>query len=366
MGYRIPFSNESYLQCVKFSFAVGLKKLLSIKIIFMKRKLFVNIGAVLVTVLILSSCKKEAIQLKTLEASTTNEALKSASYKKDNECRLTYLDWPGSGTWQFHYNSKGLADKWSIDYGFGLPVTEETLFYDNENRLIRANEVYFSLNYVYLFTYKDKRISSISRSSVEFPDEVQNFQFTYNKKGQNIRQDDVVNDQHILMFYDARGNCTKTDTYIGTDLWISDNYQFDATARNPRLNVPGIELGFPFYGGTFMTDKNWFISNRTLFYESGIPYMLNDYDPSKTTITTGNHNFPSSALYYDAVSEADINITFGYKNCNGAASGQEQVYPQNNLNAATNKNFGQRQTLLFRSSAKSLKERIQQLRRGIK
>ena len=195
-----------------------------------------------------------------------------------------------------------------IDYGYG--VIEEKMYYDRNNRLIKADEVYFGSNYVYRFYYTGKRLTRMTRTGVDFPDDVQDFLFTYNKKGQIIRQDDDNLDAHVLMEYDHMGNCTRTDLYFGSDLVYSDNYTFEKPIKNPLLNVPGIEIGFLAYGGTYVSNKRWFSSNRTVIADNGVPVVFNDYDPSKTIPNTGRHNLPHSVNYYDRINETSFDIRF--------------------------------------------------------
>ncbi|MEO6636836.1 MAG: hypothetical protein ABIN25_01080, partial [Ginsengibacter sp.] len=222
----------------------------------MQKKLITIASLLIITVLFLFSCTKEV-----REFQENNAPVSSINERNENSCRLVYHYWEASGTWQFQYNSKGLADKWIIDYGYGYPLHINEMTYDDHNRLIHSNEVLFDLHYVYDFYYSDKRISRLVRTSVEFPEQVQDFLFRYNKKGDLIRQDDNLNDEHVVMTYDAMGNCTQGNIYLGKELWWSDNYTFYAPVKNPRTAIPGITIGFPFYGGTDFTNKRWFTSN---------------------------------------------------------------------------------------------------------
>jgi hypothetical protein len=153
---------------------------------------------------LISSCKKEVNTPTTQPA----EILAVSNHANvESKCRLVYFDWPNSSTWRFHYNEKGLADQWIIDYGFGSPLHTNAMTYDEQNRMIQSTEVYFGFNYVMDFFYENNRISRLRRTSLDFPDVGQNFIYTYNAKGEITRQDDNVNDIHVLMFYDAMGNC---------------------------------------------------------------------------------------------------------------------------------------------------------------
>ena len=305
--------------------------------------------------LLISSCKKE-LNTPTTQAGEILAISNNANV--ESKCRLAYLNWPTSSTWQFHYNEKGLADQWIIDYGFGAPLHTNEMTYDDENRMIQSKEVYFGLNYVIDFYYSDNRITRLKRASVEFPEFVQDFVHTYNSKGEIIRQDDYVNDVHVLMSYDPMGNCTKTDVYFGDFLAYSDNYTFEQSTRNPQLNIPGVTIGFPFYGGTLISNKRWFTSNLTIIAPNGV---FNHYDPTQTEITEGNHHFPITANYYDLISQAPINITFGYENCNGSAKSVSPLLQP--ASTQRNEKYGLRPGLILtRNSVQQLHEKIQRVR----
>ena len=326
----------------------------------MKKNLAIPGSVILSVLLLFSGCQKE------VKEQTVNSEIED-QFKQDhegdkNECRLVLLDWSagGAGLWQFHYNKKGLADQWTIDYGDG--VIEEKIYYDKNNRLIKADENYYGSGYVYRFYYTGRRLTRATRTSVDFPDDANDFTYTYNRKGQNIRQDDVKSDIHVLMDYDAMGNCTRTDLYFGSDLYYSDNYTFEKPIKNPLLNVPGIETGFLSYGGTYMGNKRWFTSNRTVIYDNGVPFVFNDYDPSKTIPITDRHNLPVSVNYYDRISETSFDIVFDYDNCGGKTGQQDHRSFQGNMNKQANRSILQIHPVLFWGSLKSIKEQIQKFR----
>ena len=325
----------------------------------MKKNAFILTISLLLGVLFFTGCQKEINE--SLEGKSGDAAASENTSNKnqENSCRLINLDWPTIGIWQFHYNDKGLADQWIIDYGFGLPLHTNTMTYDENNRLIQSNEDFFGVDYVYQFYYAGKRLTRLTRTNVDFPDDVLDFQYTYDSKGQNTRQDDHNTDTHVLMYYDALGNCTRTDIYFGNDLYYSDNYTFYAPVRNPRQNIPGVEFGFPFYGTGGISDKWWFTSNKTIIYDNGTPFLFNDYDPNQTTINTGSNNFPGTASYYDRFTEGSIVITFDYDNCGGESVETNNRYSQGNRSIESNKTT---RPLLGRASAKSIKEQIQKLR----
>jgi hypothetical protein len=330
----------------------------------MKKNYLQLSGLFLLFLLTIIGCQKEISESQVKDKAEDAEASVNTASRnnKENSCRLVSLDWSagGAGLWQFHYNEKGLADQWKIDYGYG--TIEEKMYYDKNNRLIKADEIYFGSNYEYRFYYTGKRLTRATRINVDFPEDAMDFTYTYNWKGQNIRQDDVVRDEHVLMYYDAMGNCTRTDIYLGSDLWYSDNYTFEKSIKNPLLNVPGVETGFLSYGGTYMSNKRWFTTNRTVIYDAGVPFVFNDYDPSKTIANNDRHNLPLSVNYFDRISGTSFDIVFDYENCDGRSGHQHHHHSQANKNMQANSSIPQIHPVYW-GSLKSLKEQADQLRR---
>jgi hypothetical protein len=330
------------------------------KKLFMKKNYLKIISSFLLAVLFIAGCQKE-----TKESTGSNELVNSAAKARENSCRTTVDDWPTVGRMEFHYNDKGLADEWTIDYGFGSPLHTNEMTYDNNDRLIQSNEFYFGSTYIYHFYYTGKLLTRLTRVNVDDPADAIDAIMTYNSKGQIIRQDDDVFDSHVLMTYDNIGNCTRTDLYFGDELYFSDIYSFNQPVRNPRAAVPGVDIGFPFYGTGGFSNKRMFTSNRTEIYDNGNLFLYNDYDPAQTTINTGNHNYPSSATYYDRVTEEPLTITFDYENCNGNGSTAKSGNSQTNINHGAKTSIKTTRQLLRMGSVKSMKEQIQKMKQQL-
>jgi hypothetical protein len=238
--------------------------------------------------------------------------------------------------------------------------------YDNNNRLIRSDENYLGTNYVYQFYYTGNKLTRLTFTNIDNPAVIFDLSFTYNSKGQNTRQDDDISDWHVLMTYDDMGNCTRSDLYFGTQLQVSDNYTFDYPARNPYAAIPGVSHTFPFWGGNIIRNKRWFSSNRKEIYDNGTMYLINDYDPAKTTIVTGNHDFPTSATYYDRVAEDNFTNTFDYENCNGSGSNAKAGSSQTNINPGSKTSIKSTKPFLKMGSQKSIKEQLQKMVQQLK
>lgn len=276
-------------------------------------------------------------------------------------CNLVTFDWVGASKWTFHYNEKGLADKWVIDYGDGFPEIE-TMIYNRDNRLIQANQSYHGVDYVVSFIYTHNRVTQLIWTLVGSSDAPDVINLTYNYKGQMTRQDDVTFDTHTLMYYDLLGNTTRTDIYFGTDPYFSDIYTFDKPVRNALLLVPGIPFGFPFYGTANFLNSRWFTSNTGVAYDNGTPIIVNDYDPSKTVFKTGLFDFPRSVTFYDNITQAPAYNNLMYS-CDGNGDIADETFPQSNSNMLTAKQPVHMGPMpLLRGSIQSIKNQIQKLR----
>src|SRR5207249_5596304 len=139
--------------------------------------------------------------------------------------------------WDFHYNNKGLADEWKNDYGGGF-VRNFKMKYDKFDKLIEAPgyDDFGNLVFTNFFTYSGNRI--ISQKWADLLGGVNGeILFSYNRKGQIVKEDDNINDIHAFLSYDNMGNSTRSDIYIGSDIYYSDIYEFDSPVRDPLLTV---------------------------------------------------------------------------------------------------------------------------------
>jgi hypothetical protein len=326
----------------------------------MKKRNFKPLGSLLLAVVWMAGCQKDTLEKN--GAAESNAVENSAHSPRENSCRTTVFDWQTFAKFEFHYNEKGLADQWNVDYGPGYPLHTNDLVYDDNDRLVQSNEVYFGLNNVWHFYYTGELLTHITRDNPDVPEMALEILLTYDNKGQNTRQDDELNDYHTLMTYDNMGNCIQADSYLGDELVYSDIYTFSLPVRNPRAAVPGIDLGFLFAGPVGFTDKRHFTSNRTDIYVNGDPFVFNDYDPARTVINTGNHNYPISATYYDRISDGTITVGFDYENCNGNGSTAKAGTPQGKLKPGINNSVRKAKPLLLRGSQKSMREQIQRMK----
>jgi hypothetical protein len=140
--------------------------------------------------------------------------------------------------------------------------------------------------------------------------------YTYNYKGQMIKEDDDINEYHSRFYYDNKGFNTKTEFFIGTDLIYVSLLKFDIPNRNPYLAVNGVNYGFPSFSWPLF-DKRFNSAGTTILYDEGSPVVIWDDDPAQTVMQTGAAHYLNNAHYYEKVSETPYDITFTYQNCNG-------------------------------------------------
>jgi len=263
------------------------------------------------------------------------------------------------GTWDFHYNDQGLADEWTIDQPGLFRIYK--MKYDKFNKVIEAPayDVFGNLVQTNHFTYSGNQIVK-----QEWNDIVNGgsgkMLFSHNSKGQIVSVEDAITDINVFFTYDNMGNCIRHDYYIGKEIFFSDRYQFDVRLRDPLLTVSGVDFLFAYYGATYF-DKLWYSRNLSIVYDiDGNPFVINDFDASKTDISTGNGNFPTSINYYDKVSESPLYFSFG-NSCNGN-NFTDQESSSGNRTSGINKAI-KHPSMLLLGSAKSIKEKLQELRK---
>src|SRR6187551_2046413 len=192
----------------------------------MKKDFILAVSTLVLIAAMLTGCKKESAQ--SGNANETN----GLQVGNNSSCKLTHNAWSYIFTWDFHYNDKGLADEWKIDYNNGY-VENYKMEYDKFNRLVQATAYDASDNKIILtsFTYSGNRLTKQSWTDILFSTSRETL-FSYNSKGQIVREDGS-DDTHEFQTYDNMGNCIRSDYYIGSDLYFSDIYEFDSEVRNP-------------------------------------------------------------------------------------------------------------------------------------
>ncbi len=238
----------------------------------------------------------------------------SKTNKNDNKCQLHSLVWSDGSFSNFHYNQKGLADKWYIQWAPGS-YNDQQMTYDNKNRLKNYHIFYEgggAINYTVYYTgnLATRATGYFDSNGALGADNV----YTYNRKGQMVREDDDVNDDHTIFYYNRDGFNTGSDFYVGTELIYQVFYKYNIPNKDPMLAINGVDFGFPYVNWPLF-DKRWWSQSSAILYDEGIPYVVYDTDPAQTTMQTGPHNYMTYLAFYNRATEAQENLTCTYQNC---------------------------------------------------
>jgi hypothetical protein len=285
----------------------------------MKKNLLKTLAVLITTVLLFSNCKKEIEQLPIMNDVQDEQV--SRPHDNDNKCQLRRVDFVNNQFltqfYEFHYNHKGLVDKWRLDYGELDGFREFQITYDNKNRIKKADAGGDYLT----FYYNGNFITHVTKHLVPSGKLIEDTYIKYDAKGQMIKQDEVLGDFHTRFFYNNKGFNTRTDYYVGNELVIESHHRFNISNRNPYFAVNGIDYGFPFPNWPLF-DKRLQSQDSTIEYgadeETGGPLLVSDFDPAKTRMQTGTHNYLKHVYYYDRAADplfSEKEITFTYQNC---------------------------------------------------
>lgn len=278
----------------------------------MKRNLFKRMLSLILLALVFTGCKKSTDQ----ELASVDDVNRRAGPGgHDNRCRLRSFVQSDGFNENFHYNDKGLADRWFIDYGDGTTF-DYHMTYDKRNRLKNARMVIEgdAVNFTFYNTgNRTTRLTGFYESNgAPYAD----IYYTYNRKGQMISLDDNVADLHSRFTYDRMGNNNRIDFYIGSELFYTYLLTFDVPNKNPYLALNGVDFGFVsnFFLAPYF-DKRWNNTGTFIIYDNGSPIVVADDDPAQTQLITGIGNYLTYAGYYDFVNEYYYDLRFEYENC---------------------------------------------------
>ena len=310
--------------------------------------------------LLATSCQKSIPELaiNTKPTVTVNSfeevtsALPDASLK--NQCQLTFAtDLGGYPNW-FHYNDKGLADEWRVDFSGVDPVVYKMLMqYDNKNRLSDA-QVHF--NGVLIGTVKfDWRNNQISTEHWDFDGYLFDVNNTYDAKGQIVKRENSDGTSRTEYKYSPEGNHLKDIVYFENEVNQSDEYTYNQPNKNPFLAIQGLPYQF-LYTNPFQA--KWFpTSDKFLIYDNGNPIVVLNIDPSKTIMQLTHQNYLSFATYYDSQSKSYLTKNFDYQNCGPLKNGSTKA-----IGLSAGKNLIKRSPLLL-GKPENIKKQIAALRK---
>ena len=335
----------------------------------MKKKLISLTTVMTFALLFFTGCQKE-IQQKEETPLAGENSLQSRTNDGDEQgCQLKHVDYGsiiGGYTLDFKYNDRGLASEVLIRYSDGY-FEQHKIFYDRRNRLVKTRIISSDFPVIlYDFSHSGDFITRANGYFEGTNEPWRDIHYSYNRKGQMSKLDDVVQDVHMKYFYNNQGYNNRGEFYLGTDLYYTYDYAFRIPNRNPFLAVNGVPFGFwDFF--LPLWDKRWESNDRYVIYEEGSPTVLVDTDPAQTTMVTGPHNYLTSATKYDRISESFYTETMNYKNCGG---GHEN---ENNNDAATStgkqfKPLTPRAKLqrILSGPSKNIKQQLTELKRQLR
>ena len=329
----------------------------------MKQKLLSLSTAMLFALLFFTGCQKE-IQINEETPVAGENSLQARTNDDDNPgCQLKHVDYGNGFTLDFKYNNKGLASEVLLSYSDGY-FERHSIFYDRRDRLVKTRIVSPDPVIVFDFSHSGDLITRANGYFEDSHEPWRDIRYSYNRKGQMTKLDDVVQDLHMKYFYNNQGYNNRGELYLGTDLYYTYDYAFRIPNRNPFLAVNG--LGFGFWDVFLpLWDKRWKSSDRYVIYEEGSPTVILDTDPAQTTMVTGSNNYLTSATKYDRISESFYTESMTYRNCGG---GHEN---DNDAATSANKQFKPLSPIaklqrILNSPSKNIKQQLKELKAQLK
>jgi hypothetical protein len=287
----------------------------------MKQKL-ISLSTVMAFVLLfVTGCQKEIQQKE--ETSLAENSLQGTANQNNGKCQLTHFNVEGFDN-RFHYNNKGLADEWRIDFGDGIPDVF-TMKYDDNDQLSQA-----------WYHYDGQLIASIEfewnrKLITEEHWDYQGYLFDvvniYDHKGQMIKRE-FSDGYSVATTFSPNGNTPRVDLFYDGELFLKLDFTYNKPNKNPFLAIRGIPYGFPFVAFTF---SNWWeTSEKQTVYENGIPSVVLDMDPAQTVMQLGFQNYPSLITAYDRIGSSSYHYSFEFQNC-----GPKSNYIEDNVHSKT-------------------------------
>jgi hypothetical protein len=330
----------------------------------MKKILSTRLSLLFFAILFATGCRKETTKTTELNDEIAQPSMESRSDKR-GECRLTEYIYEG-GSETFHYNRKGLCDEWGI-VGWGAILKQEYGATEQlkKSRWYEGDELIYTIHFFYKGGKVTKEIWYDGNSGI-VSDEVY---YTYNRRGQNTRMESFLGDYYTVNTFDAAGNVTAWDFYIGGILTYSGRSTFSHrhSYKNPRLAVPGIDNFFPFLNAAESSNPFCISSTKQIAYdENGNPTVLYDYDPKRTSYQPASQNYPASGTFFDLVTNGWVSQAFQYENCGRGGNDDHGDLQRGTPPTAPNANRINPLMLLKRNPAKSMKEQVKEFRQQIK
>ena len=259
-------------------------------------------GSFLLVSLVFAGCQKTG---KEFNEQIAQES-KGGNDNNHDKCQLIGYAQSDGYAEAYQYNHKGLVDKMSLDYGGGY-VEEYDIKYDHKNRIKSSRftaPLYLPGDAVNYTFYNDGKLTTRVTVHLESSGDLwSDIYYTYNRKGQMIKQDERVNDQHSRFYYDEKGFNTRTEYYLGSELFYKFLNKYDIPNRNPFLALKGVDFWFMSLFSP-LWDKRFNSSATYIYYDNGNPVVFLEDDPAQTIHQAGSNNYLTRAQYYDNIAAA--------------------------------------------------------------
>lgn len=301
--------------------------------------------------IVISSCQKSITE------SNTEAVAKVPDASLKNKCQLTHMALEGFD-FRFHYNSKGLADEWQVDYGTGIPDVY-TMEYNNNNRLSRGWYHYDGFLLATIdFVWIGNRLTTEIWDYSGFPFEVENI---YDVKGQIIRRE-ISYGFTAKTQYSPNGNILVRDILIGDELIQRRDYTYNQPNKNPFLAIQGLPYGFPFISFDF--SPWWETSEKITEYSAGSPLVTFDEDPAQTVMHIGFQNYPAAVDHFDLVNNSPVLFSFEYQNCGPEGNQPTKINSSSASQPSLRSNANAKKLSLIKTAPPAaVKKQLEQLRK---
>ena len=269
----------------------------------MKKKFITPIILLIAGLYIMTGCQKSLRDSNEEMSRAVPDAL------LENQCRLTRFTYPGFDN-TFHYNEKGLADEWRIDYGGGI-VDVFTMSYNDNNRINKACWHFDgSLVAAIDFTWVGNLITEEHWEMDGFAFDLVN---TYDRRGRLVKRVASYGLEGAVQ-YSPIGNATLAEYSFSGEPISKSELTYNVANKNPFKAIRGLPYGFPFILLTF--DNEWWeTSEKITLYDAGVPTVIQDPDPAQTTFQFGFQHYLDQANYFDLASNSPFSVSFEYENC---------------------------------------------------
>lgn len=289
----------------------------------MSKNLTITTSILVLGVLFLIGCQK---QTRDQFEKKEDQLSGKKEHHQDNDksrCRITLFDFYDGIADVHQYDTytykNGLVDEWAVWYG-GVYKME----YDHRGKLkISRYYVDNALVYtIYLIYKNDKVVKEIwyTGDTKDIDDEVI---YTFDKKGQIVRMESIINGYYTDNTYAANGDLTSWKLYVGGSPVVSAHYTYYNRYKSPFVEgTPGIEYNLPYINSTFGYTKWWYSSEKMVYYdENGNGSVYYDQDPRQTKWQIGDNRYPELVSYFSPVSSSNHSVGFGYENCERGNNG---------------------------------------------